>query len=225
MPLRLALLAALVLLALPGTGTAQGTRLLGTVGPGFTITLTDANGNRISTLEPGTYEIVVDDRSDMHNFHLTGPGVNMRTEVEAVGTVTWTVTLAQGTYEYVCNPHASTMRGTFTVGTPPATSPPATPRAPAPGRLNGIVGPGFTIAMRTAAGRPARTVAAGAYRVAVRDRSPNHNFHLVGPGVNRRTGVRFAGSVTWSVRLQQGATYRFVCDPHARTMRGSFRTR
>jgi plastocyanin len=224
MPLRLALLAAVVVLALPGTGTAQAPRLLGTVGPGFTISLTDASGNAVTRLDPGTYEIVVTDRAEIHNFHLAGPGVNMRTEVEAVGTVTWTVTFTDGVYEYVCDPHASAMRGTFTVGTPPAAPPPpATPVAPAPGRLNASVGPGFTIGLRTVAGRAVRTVRAGPYTVSVRDRSRIHNFHLTGPGVNRRTTVPFAGSARWSVRFRQGRTYRFVCDPHARTMRGSFR--
>ena len=224
MPLRLALLAAVVLLALPGTGTAQSPRLLGTVGPGFTISLTDASGNPVTRLDPGTYEIVVTDRGDAHNFHLAGPGVNMRTEVEAIGTVTWTVTFVDGVYEYVCDPHASTMRGTFTVGTPAAPAqPPAAPVAPAPGRLNASVGPGPTISLRTAAGRPARSVKAGRFTVAVRDRSRIHNFHLTGPGVNRKTSVPFVGSARWSVRIQKGKTYRFVCDPHARTMRGSFR--
>jgi hypothetical protein len=38
------------------------------------------------------------------------------------------------------------------------------------------------------------------------------NFHLVGPGVNRRTGAAFTGTVTWTVRLARG-TYRFGSDP------------
>ncbi|MBA2475537.1 MAG: hypothetical protein H0V40_06240, partial [Actinobacteria bacterium] len=29
--------------------------------------------------------------------------------------VTWRVTLKRGTYTYVCDPHASSMKGTFTV--------------------------------------------------------------------------------------------------------------
>jgi hypothetical protein len=33
------------------------------------------------------------------------------------------------------------------------------------------------------------------------------------------------GTRTWRVRLAKGKTYRFVCDPHADEMRGSFRTR
>jgi len=42
--------------------------------------------------------------------------------------------------------------------------------------------------------------------------------------VNRKTRVAFRGTVTWTLRLRAG-TYRFVCDPHARQMRGSFRVR
>jgi plastocyanin len=40
--------------------------------------------------------------------------------------------------------------------------------------------------------------------------------------VNKRTTVGFRGTRTWSVTFRRG-TYRFVCDPHARRMRGSFR--
>jgi plastocyanin len=49
-----------------------------------------------------------------------------------------------------------------------------------------------------------------------------HNFHLRGPGVNKATTVRAKRTVTWTVTLRRG-TYRYVCDPHARRMRGSFR--
>jgi plastocyanin len=231
---RLALVAAAAALFLPGTATAQNPRLLGSVGPGFTITLTDASGNPVTRLNPGTYEIVVTDRSDLHNFHLDGPGVDMRTAVDFVGTVTWTVTLVPGVYNYVCDPHSSDMRGSFAAGDvplpapapAPAPTPAPTPvpqRGAQPGRLNGSVGPGFTISLRTAAGRLVRTIRAGLYTLVVRDRSRMHNFHLSGPGVNRRTGVPFSGAVTWNVRFRAGATYRFVCDPHARSMRGSFR--
>ena len=64
---------------------------------------------------------------------------------------------------------------------------------------------------------------AGRYRIVVRDRSTMHNFHLSGPGVNKRTTVRFRGSTTWTVTFRKGRTYRFVCDPHAMRMKGSFR--
>ncbi len=57
-------------------GPVQATKLIGAVGPEFTISLTDAQGNRVTKLDPGAYEIEVTDRSDFHNFHLQGPGVN-----------------------------------------------------------------------------------------------------------------------------------------------------
>ena len=201
----------------PGTASAQ-TKLTATVGPAFSIQLSNESGGRVTQLDPGTYEITVSDRSEEHNFHLTGPGVNQMTEVDFVGTVTWTVTFRDGTYRFVCDPHSTSMRGQFRVGTPPVTTPPA------PKRLTGTVGPGFSISLRTPAGAVARNATAGTYRITIRDRSAMHDFHLVGPGVNRKTGVAFRGTVTWTVRLRAG-TYRFVCDPHAAQMRGSIRVR
>ena len=38
------------------------------------------------------------------------------------------------------------------------------------------------------------------------------NFHLVGPGVNRKTGKTFTGNVTWRFELAAG-TYKFGSDP------------
>lgn len=37
---------------------------------GFNIALNDASGNLVTRLAPGTYTIVVHDRSALHNFHL-----------------------------------------------------------------------------------------------------------------------------------------------------------
>ena len=48
-----------------------------------------------------------------------------------------------------------------------------------------------------------------------------HNFHLLGPGVSKKTAIDFIGSRTWKVTLQVG-TYKFRCDAHPKTMRGSF---
>ena len=94
--------------------------LVGTVGPGFTIALT--RDGQPAHLDPGTYTITVNDLSIEHNFHLTGPGVNQATTVETSSTVTWTVTFTDGTYRYVCDPHANIMRGSFTVGNRAATA-------------------------------------------------------------------------------------------------------
>ena len=107
----------------PGTASAQ-TKLTATVGPAFSIQLSNESGGRVTQLDPGTYEITVNDRSVEHNFHLTGPGVDRMTEVDFEGTVTWTVTFTDGVYRFVCDPHSTTMRGQFRVGTPPVTTPP-----------------------------------------------------------------------------------------------------
>jgi plastocyanin len=93
--------------------SATGT-LVATDGPGFTITLTKA-GKKVKSLPAGTYTIKVQDKSNIHNFHLTGPKVNKKTSVTAVGKFSWKITFKKGTYKYVCDPHASIMKGSFTV--------------------------------------------------------------------------------------------------------------
>jgi plastocyanin len=92
----------------------SGNSLVATDGPGFTITVTQG-GKKVSSLKAGTYTIKVQDKSNIHNFHLVGPGVNKKTSVGAVATFTWKVTLKKGTYKYICDPHASFMKGSFTV--------------------------------------------------------------------------------------------------------------
>jgi hypothetical protein len=94
--------------------------LTGTVGEeakpdAFVITLTDGSGAEVTSLPAGQYDIEVDDLSSIHNFHLTGPGVDEKTTVPGTGTVTWTVSLEPGEYTFVCDPHAQNMVGTFTV--------------------------------------------------------------------------------------------------------------
>jgi plastocyanin len=112
-----ALTAALVA-ALPAQ-TATPT-LVGTVGPGFTITLTKA-GKKVTTLKAGKYIFKIVDKATSHNFHLTGPGQNKKfaaagkESVGWTGTVSVTVTLKKGTYKFVCDPHATSMKGSFTV--------------------------------------------------------------------------------------------------------------
>ena len=106
---------------------------------GSDLTLT-RNGVPVTNLTPGRYVIEVRDRSGLHNFHLTGPGVNQATTVAFTGTQTWTLTLAAGTYRFVCDPHATTMRGTFTVS--------ATPPPPARCRVPRVVGRTLATARR-----------------------------------------------------------------------------
>jgi plastocyanin len=93
---------------------AAATKLVATVGPGFTITLTKG-GKKVTTLTAGAYTITVRDKSNFHNFHLKGPGQNKLTTVAFVGTKTWNVTLRKGKYTFVCDPHLTVMKGAFTV--------------------------------------------------------------------------------------------------------------
>ena len=113
MKLVFAIAAAAALLVVPTVSAAGGT-LQGTVGPGFTISLKQ-NGKAVKTLKAGTYKIVVADKSNIHNFHLTGPGVNKSTSVGSTGSKTWSVTLKKGTYKFVCDPHATIMKGVLRV--------------------------------------------------------------------------------------------------------------
>jgi plastocyanin len=96
-------------LAAPTVAATNKNTLTGTDGPGFTITLSK------KTVKAGTYKIVIHDRSAIHNFHLTGPGVNKKTSVSAVRTTTWTVKLKKGTYKFVCDPHRTIMHGVLRV--------------------------------------------------------------------------------------------------------------
>ena len=106
--------AAVVILAPAALARTTGTTLLATDGPGFSITLKEG-AKKVTTLKAGTYSFKVEDKSNIHNFHLTGPGVNVKTSVVGVTTVTWTLKLKKGTYKYVCDPHATIMHGSFKV--------------------------------------------------------------------------------------------------------------
>jgi plastocyanin len=110
-----ALTALVAALAVASTASAATPTLVGTVGPGFTITLTKG-GKKVTKLTAGTYVFKISDKSGIHNFHLTGPGgINKKTSVGGTGSSTWKLTLKKGTYKFVCDPHATIMKGSFTV--------------------------------------------------------------------------------------------------------------
>jgi len=108
-----ALAAIIAALSVPSALAATPT-LTGTVGPGFTITLTKG-GVKVSKLKAGTYVVKVSDKSNIHNFHLKGPGVDKKTSVGGTGSSSWTVKLTAGKYTFVCDPHKTIMKGSFTV--------------------------------------------------------------------------------------------------------------
>ena len=81
----------------------------GTVGPGFTIKMAT------KPTKAGKIKLVIADKSSIHDFHLTGPGVDVKTSISGTGTKTFTVTLQKGTYKFMCDPHKSFMHGSFKV--------------------------------------------------------------------------------------------------------------
>jgi plastocyanin len=204
MTTRIVLTALLAALFLPSAlARADNPRLVATVGrnDAFAISLSDASGASVTHLDPGTYDIAVRDLSEAHNFHLHGPGVQQATAVGNVEEVVWTVTLTDGKYGFDCTAHPSVMNGWFTVG------------EVAPTKLAAAVGPKRTISLKP------KISEVGPATITVNDRSRVDNFHLTGPGVNKKTGVAFRGRVTWNVTLQPG-TYSYRSDKH-KTMRGS----
>lgn len=193
------------------TASADNPTLTGSVGKNdaFVISLVDASGSLVKHLDPGNYTIQVHDFSIMHNFHLFGPGVEQPTEIGTTGDATWNVDLQNGIYTYRCDAHPSTMIGQFTVGTIPTE------------KLTATVGPRKTISLRDSTGAKVTTLSGPVNAVVtVNDRTRVDNFHLSGPGVNKRTGVGFRGRVTWHVTLSAGK-YVYRSDRH-KTLRGSF---
>lgn len=204
MATRIVLAALLAAFFLPSAlARADNPRLVAMVGANdsFSISLRDSAGNPVTHLDPGTYDVEVQDFSEEHNFHLQGPGVDEATSVGNSEAAVWTITLTDGRYRFECAAHAATMNGWFTVGQVAATE------------LAAAVGPKRTISLKP------KTAVVGPATITVNDRSRADNFHLTGPGVNRKTGVAFRGRVSWSVTLLPG-TYSYRSDKH-KTMRGS----
>ena len=103
--------------AVTGNGLAASAKTLkGTVGPGFTIGLT-MHGKRVTKLKAGTpYRFVIRDRAAIHDFHLTGPGLDrVLTSVPFTGTKSFVLRLGKGSYRFVCDPHSGIMHGRFNV--------------------------------------------------------------------------------------------------------------
>ena len=212
----LALTLSVAAISLPASATsAPNVTLTGVVGPGFNISLKNADGTNVTHLDAGTYDIVVTDNEVTHNFHLRGPGVDMATDLEGTSTVTWNVTITDGTYTYLCDAHPVQMKKTFTAGNvqqPPPPQPPV--------KLSGKV-TANAISLKTSSGAKVKTLAAKKYKLTVSDASNKQNFHLTGPGVNKKTGVAARTKATWTLTLKPGK-YTYKSDK-SRTLRGTFK--
>ena len=113
------LVAAAGLVAVGVAATVHATslpKLKGTIGPSYTISLKDARGKAVKTLRHGKYTLVVQDKANIHNFTLNGPGIKNKTitGTSFVGPKTVTVTLKTGKYRYYCTVHPF-VSGTFKV--------------------------------------------------------------------------------------------------------------
>jgi plastocyanin len=205
MTTRIALVTLLAALVLPSAvAQADNAKLVAVVGTNdaFVISLRDGDGNAVTQLAPGTYDIAVSDRSESHNFHLKGPGVDQSTPIGEKQETTWTVTIGDGRYTYVCDAHSSQMRGYFLAG------------ALTPIAFTGSVGPKKSISLKPKSALPGPAI------ITVNDRSKTDNFHLTGPGVNKKTGIKTRGKVTWTVTLRPGV-YSYRSDK-TKKLRGSF---
>jgi NitT/TauT family transport system substrate-binding protein len=86
--------------------------------------------------------------------------------------------------------------------------------------LQATVGPGSFLAFRLD-GKAVRSLKAGRYTIVVADRSTSQNFHLFGPGVDKKTSVKKTGRSTWTLGLKKG-TYRWMSDARP-SVKGRFR--
>ena len=114
----LIVLGAAAAIAVPSASAAAPVKLVGTVGPGFTITLTQG-GKPVKALRAGKVMLVVADKASFHNFVLEQTkGGKLDREITGVaftGSKTVTLMLTKGKYKFYCQPHEGSMFGTFTV--------------------------------------------------------------------------------------------------------------
>ena len=112
----LAAAATLALAVAAFASTLSTPTLVGTVGPGFKLTVTK-NSKVVKILKAGTYKLVVHDKAAVHAFSLDGPHGYAKdfTTVAFVGTKTFTVKLVAGKYKAYCPPHEPVMFQHFTV--------------------------------------------------------------------------------------------------------------
>jgi plastocyanin len=178
--------------------TTDGT-LTGTVGPGYSISLTQ-NGAKVTHLDPGTYTITVTDQADIHDFHLQGPGVDKSTDIEGMGTSTWTVTFQDGaTYDFFCDAHPTQMFGKFTVGSVATTTTTTTTPPPPP-----------ALKVKATAKATGRTVA-----VTARSTRPASLDFALWKGT-KRVAHATAKAKTKTVRLKVSAAGRYVAKVTAK---------
>ena len=218
-PLRLSLVlvvfAAGAFLA-PGTASAQ-TKLTATVGPAFSIQLSNESGGRVTQLDPGPTR----SRSTTAPWSTTSTsrvpacrpddGGRLRGHRDVDGD------LRERHLPLRLRPaRDDDARAVHASGPRPSPTPP-----PPPKRLTGTVEPELqhlACARRRAPSRGRSP--AGTYRITIRDRSAAHNFHLIGPGREpaheRRVPRHASRGRCGSVRARTGSSATRTRAGHAR---------
>ncbi|MEK6275537.1 MAG: PASTA domain-containing protein [Actinomycetota bacterium] len=199
-----------------------------------------AEGRNAEHITEGVVDVEITDLSSEQNFHLsdiTWHNWSHSTDIAGQGVECWTVEFeatetVNGDYEWKSDPNPDVMRGLITAHPgvpppppppPPPGAPPAPPPPPAPPTVPDFiftVGPDQRIGVFYSDGRPLSRIPPGTYTIQVHDLSTSHDFHLTGPGVNKKTSVEEIEHPIWTVTFVAG-TYRFNCDVHA-AMKGSF---
>jgi hypothetical protein len=204
---------------------AVSSTLHGSVGPGFDISLTYDDGSPVASPPPGSYRIVVNDLTSDHNFHLLGPGVDMSTGTEQIGSVTWNVTLQNNSqYIFQCDTHPAEMNGIFTIGSvkapPPSsttTSTGPTHTTPTPIPLTLLTGSVNSSAAKLEfGGKRVSSLKAAKYRVTITDSSAKAGFKLqrIGLAAKSLTGESFVGRHTVVLILAAGK-WKYYSSAHA----------
>ncbi len=98
---------------------ASTPKLIGTVGPGYTITLKQGTA-KVKTLKAGKYMFAIADKSSIHNFTIErekgGPKIEKTlTGTSFQGNKTVAFTLKKGTWKYYCSVHEPQIFGFFKV--------------------------------------------------------------------------------------------------------------
>jgi hypothetical protein len=194
------------------SGAAVSSTMHANVGPGFIVSLTYDDGTNVASPPAGSYRILVTDQANDHNFHLIGPGVDMQTGTEQIGSATWTVTFQNNSqYVFQCDTHPAEMNGIFTVGKPVTTTPSAStttsfstglvhPPPPLTATVNGHA------ATLRFGGKRVSSLKAGLYRVTVTDSSAKAGLKLqrIGHAATSLTTPKFVGRHGITVKLTAG---------------------
>ena len=111
-----AVVATVAALALPTAATSKALpQLFGNVGPGSTFMFKNKAGKTVRDLKPGKYTITVQDQSKTQNFHIVGPGLNVKTAIKSRSSSGWAVVLKAGIYRFYSDGAPTKLKGSFRV--------------------------------------------------------------------------------------------------------------